>query len=92
MFLSLSSVLLGFKQVILFAFQIGLCKDFDRIFPEMLEKKICVGHSLLYVWYATFLESKGKLYDAQMVYQMGILRSISSLMPCWFFFFSISIV
>ncbi|GMN53837.1 hypothetical protein TIFTF001_022970 [Ficus carica] len=54
---------------------IGLCEDFDRIFTEILEKKICVGHSLLYVWYATFLESKGKLYDAQMVYQMGILRN-----------------
>lgn len=44
----------------------------------MLETKICVGHSVLYIWYASFLESKGKLYDAQMVYQMGILRSISS--------------
>ncbi|XP_024018206.1 mitotic checkpoint serine/threonine-protein kinase BUB1 [Morus notabilis] len=61
---------------------IGLCEDFGSIFNEMLESKICVRHSSLYVWYAAFLESKGKLYEAQMVYQMGILRSISSLMPC----------
>ncbi|PON74852.1 Mitotic spindle checkpoint protein Bub1/Mad [Trema orientale] len=54
---------------------IGFCKDFGSIFTEMLEKKICVGQSLLYVWYASYIESKGKLYDAQMVYQMGILRN-----------------
>ncbi|KAM6548909.1 hypothetical protein CsatB_020585 [Cannabis sativa] len=54
---------------------IGFCKDYASIFTEMLEKKICVGQSLLYVWYASYIESKGKLYEAQMVYQMGIMRN-----------------
>ncbi|EXB44632.1 Mitotic checkpoint serine/threonine-protein kinase [Morus notabilis] len=56
---------------------IGLCEDFGSIFNEMLESKICVRHSSLYVWYAAFLESKGKLYEAQMVYQMGILSLVN---------------
>ena len=60
--------------------QIDFCEDYGSIFNEMLKLKICVGHSLLYVWYALFLESKGNLYDAQMVYQMGILRYACSLM------------
>ncbi|KAL5573543.1 hypothetical protein UlMin_023140 [Ulmus minor] len=54
---------------------IGFCEEFGRIFSDMLERKICIGHAQLYVWYASFLEAKGKLYDAQMVYQMGILRN-----------------
>uniref|UniRef100_A0A803QJH3 Protein kinase domain-containing protein n=1 Tax=Cannabis sativa TaxID=3483 RepID=A0A803QJH3_CANSA len=57
------------------ASKIGFCKDYAGIFTEMLEKKICVGQSLLYVWYASYIESKGKLYEAQMVYQMGIMRN-----------------
>ncbi|PQM34764.1 mitotic checkpoint serine/threonine-protein kinase BUB1 isoform X1 [Prunus yedoensis var. nudiflora] len=50
-------------------------EDFESVFQKMWESKICVGNSLLYVWYASFLESKGKLCDATMVYQMGILRN-----------------
>ncbi|XP_048327230.2 mitotic checkpoint serine/threonine-protein kinase BUB1 [Ziziphus jujuba] len=54
---------------------IGFSEDFGTIFTDMLESKICVGHSVLYIWYASFLEAKGKLFDAQMVYQMGIMRN-----------------
>ncbi|KAM1717968.1 hypothetical protein ACFX11_025738 [Malus domestica] len=50
-------------------------EDFESVFLEMLHREICVGHSLLYVWYAIFLEAKEKLYDAHMVYQMGISRN-----------------
>ncbi|XP_062020062.1 mitotic checkpoint serine/threonine-protein kinase BUB1 [Rosa rugosa] len=53
----------------------GFIEDFEGLFMEMLDRKICIGQSLLYVWYASFLESKGKLYDAHMVYQMGISRN-----------------
>ncbi|KAL6138005.1 hypothetical protein ACLB2K_063293 [Fragaria x ananassa] len=50
----------------------GFIEDYETVFLEMLDRKICIGQSLLYVWYASFLESKGKLYDAQMVYHIGI--------------------
>ncbi|XP_004303098.1 PREDICTED: mitotic checkpoint serine/threonine-protein kinase BUB1 isoform X2 [Fragaria vesca subsp. vesca] len=50
----------------------GFIQDYETVFLEMLDRKICIGQSLLYVWYASFLESKGKLYDAQMVYHFGI--------------------
>ncbi|KAG6722637.1 hypothetical protein I3843_03G172900 [Carya illinoinensis] len=50
-------------------------EDFESVFREMTESEICLGHSLLYVWYASFLESKGKLHDAHMVYQSGFLRN-----------------
>lgn len=40
----------------------------------MEENKICVGQSLLYESYALFLEAKGKLLDAFMVYQIGVSR------------------
>ena len=53
----------------------GFIQDYETVFLEMLDRKICIGQSLLYVWYASFLESKGKLYDAQMVYHIGISRS-----------------
>ncbi|KAM1225954.1 hypothetical protein PS2_044151 [Malus domestica] len=36
-------------------------EDFESVFLEMLHGEICVGHSLLYIWYATFLEAKEKL-------------------------------
>lgn len=54
-----------------------ICKDFERVFREMVESEICIGNSLLYVCYASILESKGKLHDAHMVYQSGVLRSLS---------------
>jgi hypothetical protein len=53
-----------------------ICKDFERVFREMVESEICIGNSLLYVCYASILESKGKLHDAHMVYQSGVLRSL----------------
>ncbi|VVA28476.1 PREDICTED: mitotic [Prunus dulcis] len=56
-------------------FYMDFSEDFESVFQKMWESKICVGNSLLYVWYASFLESKGKLYDASMVYQMGISRN-----------------
>ncbi|KAL6286550.1 hypothetical protein ACE6H2_010940 [Prunus campanulata] len=51
-------------------FYMDFSEDFESVFQKMWESKICVGNSLLYVWYASFLESQGKLYDASMVYQM----------------------
>lgn len=60
-------------------------EDFESVFREITESEICLGHSLLYVWYASFLESKGKLHDAHMVYQSGFLRSFSfSVCLCFF--------
>ncbi|KAH0983378.1 hypothetical protein GBA52_010555 [Prunus armeniaca] len=56
-------------------FYMDFSEDFESGFQIMWESKICVGNSLLYIWYASFLESKGKLYDASMVYQMGISRN-----------------
>ncbi|KAB1209899.1 Mitotic checkpoint serine/threonine-protein kinase BUB1 [Morella rubra] len=50
-------------------------KDFESVFIDMVKREICVGHSLLYVCYASFLESKGKLYDAHIVYQSAISRN-----------------
>jgi hypothetical protein len=58
-----------------------ICKDFERVFREMVESEICLGHSLLYVCYASILESKGMLHDAHMVYQSGVLRSLSFSLP-----------
>ncbi|KAE8687790.1 Mitotic checkpoint serine/threonine-protein kinase BUB1 [Hibiscus syriacus] len=40
----------------------------------MEENEICIGHSLLYEWYAYFLEAKGKWKEAQIIYRMGISR------------------
>ncbi|ONI17130.1 hypothetical protein PRUPE_3G139700 [Prunus persica] len=56
-------------------FYMDFSEDFESVFQKMWESKICVGNYLLYVWYESFLESKGKLYDASMVYQMGISRN-----------------
>ncbi|XP_022748931.1 mitotic checkpoint serine/threonine-protein kinase BUB1 [Durio zibethinus] len=54
-------------------------KDFGSIFREMEENEICIGHSLLYEWYAYFLEAKGKWKEAHMVYQIGISRKAEPL-------------
>ncbi|WJZ99203.1 hypothetical protein VitviT2T_017668 [Vitis vinifera] len=54
-------------------------EDFASIFREMEENKICVGQSLLYESYALFLEAKGKLLDAFMVYQIGVSRKAEPL-------------
>lgn len=49
-------------------------EDFETGFKELLEQEICIGNSLLYIWYAVFLESKGRLNDANMIYELGLLR------------------
>ncbi|KAK2651157.1 hypothetical protein Ddye_018668 [Dipteronia dyeriana] len=54
-------------------------KDFEKVFREMEKIEICIGHSLLYQWYALFLEAKGKWQDAHMVYQIGISRKVEPL-------------
>ncbi|XWS68670.1 hypothetical protein CRYUN_Cryun04dG0110900 [Craigia yunnanensis] len=54
-------------------------KDFKIIFLEMEENEICIGNSLLYEWYAYFLEAKGKWKEAHMVYQIGISRKAEPL-------------
>ncbi|GAV80586.1 Pkinase domain-containing protein/Mad3_BUB1_I domain-containing protein [Cephalotus follicularis] len=54
-------------------------KDFQRVYAEMEENEICVYHSLLYEWYALFLEVKEKWLDAHKVYQIGILRKAEPL-------------
>ncbi|KAJ4729775.1 mitotic checkpoint serine/threonine-protein kinase BUB1-like [Melia azedarach] len=54
-------------------------KDFEKVFREMEEIEICIGHSLLYQWYALFLEAKGKWEDAHLVYQIGISRKAEPL-------------
>ncbi|XVE92741.1 hypothetical protein REPUB_Repub01dG0125700 [Reevesia pubescens] len=45
----------------------------------MEENEICIRHSLLYEWYAYFLEAKGKWKEAHMVYQIGISRKAEPL-------------
>lgn len=55
--------------------------DFESVFREMVESEICIDHSMLYVCYASFLELKQKLHDAHLVYQYGMLRSLSFSLP-----------
>ncbi|KAH7576961.1 hypothetical protein JRO89_XS01G0183100 [Xanthoceras sorbifolium] len=54
-------------------------KDFEKVFRDIEETEICIGHSLLYQWYALFLEAKGKWQDAHMVYHIGISRKAEPL-------------
>lgn len=49
-------------------------EDFERVYKEVEENEICKGHSLLYEWYATFLELKGLWIRAHLVYQTGLSR------------------
>ncbi|XP_022930700.1 mitotic checkpoint serine/threonine-protein kinase BUB1 [Cucurbita moschata] len=58
---------------------IGMREDFETGFKELLEQEICIGNSLLYIWYAVFLESKGRLNDANMIYELGLLRNAEPL-------------
>lgn len=53
--------------------------DFDSIFRQMEDYKICLYNSLRYEVVAIFLEAKGKLHDAHSVYQLGISRFSSTL-------------
>ncbi|XP_038888859.1 mitotic checkpoint serine/threonine-protein kinase BUB1 isoform X3 [Benincasa hispida] len=58
---------------------IGMREDFETGFKELLEQEICIGHSLLYIWLAVFLESKGRLNDANIVYELGLMRNAEPL-------------
>ncbi|CAA7014002.1 unnamed protein product [Microthlaspi erraticum] len=49
-------------------------EDFERVYREVEEKEICIGNSLLYEWYAFFLEVKGLWQRANVVYQSGLSR------------------
>ncbi|KAK7257417.1 hypothetical protein RIF29_31389 [Crotalaria pallida] len=53
----------------------GVSADFDSVFKEMLDSKVCINNSSLYVWSASFFELKGRLHDALTVYQLGISRN-----------------
>ncbi|KAI4333945.1 hypothetical protein L6164_018693 [Bauhinia variegata] len=53
----------------------SVSEDFERVFREMMDNEICAGHSSVYVWSASFLESKGKWHDAHKLYQLGIFRN-----------------
>ncbi|KAL7000420.1 non-specific serine,threonine protein kinase [Sarracenia purpurea var. burkii] len=48
--------------------------DFEGIFREMELNKICTNQSIRYELHALFLEAKGKMDDALMIYQLGISR------------------
>ncbi|XP_042009648.1 mitotic checkpoint serine/threonine-protein kinase BUB1-like isoform X2 [Salvia splendens] len=53
--------------------------DYERVFKEMEEHRICVRKALLYESFALFLEAKGKLIDACMIYHLGISRKAEPL-------------
>ncbi|GAB2262969.1 hypothetical protein Droror1_Dr00003966 [Drosera rotundifolia] len=48
------------------------CGDFESVYEEMEECKICFKSALLYETGALFLELRGKLMDALRVYQIGL--------------------
>ncbi|KAI5652514.1 hypothetical protein M9H77_29701 [Catharanthus roseus] len=49
--------------------------DYESIFKEMQQNKICVYNAFLYEMYALFLETKGRLIDAFLVFHLGISRN-----------------
>ncbi|KAL2328191.1 hypothetical protein Fmac_021618 [Flemingia macrophylla] len=53
----------------------GVSDDFESVFKEMLDNKICTDNSSLYVWSASFFELKGRLHDALTIYYLGISRN-----------------
>ncbi|XP_011100352.1 mitotic checkpoint serine/threonine-protein kinase BUB1 [Sesamum indicum] len=53
--------------------------DYERIFREMEERRICIHKALLYESFALFLEAKGRLIDACMIYHLGISRNAEPL-------------
>ncbi|KAE9457694.1 hypothetical protein C3L33_10423, partial [Rhododendron williamsianum] len=56
--------------------------DFESVFREMEQNQMCVNNSMLYESYALFLEAKGKLTDALVVYQLGISRMSEIVNAC----------
>ncbi|KAK4438662.1 Mitotic checkpoint serine/threonine-protein kinase BUB1 [Sesamum alatum] len=53
--------------------------DYERVFKEMEEHRICIHKALLYESFALFLEAKGRLIDACMIYHLGISRNAEPL-------------
>ncbi|KAF3643487.1 hypothetical protein FXO37_21960 [Capsicum annuum] len=53
--------------------------DHESIYREIEQNKICLFNSLLYETYALFLEAKGRLIDAFLVYHLGISRNAEPL-------------
>lgn len=51
--------------------------DHESIYREIEQNKICLFNSLLYETYALFLEAKGRLIDAFLIYHLGISRLLS---------------
>lgn len=51
--------------------------DYEGIFREMVENKICMCKALLYESFALFLEAKGRLIDSCMIYHLGISRFVN---------------
>lgn len=51
--------------------------DYDRVFKEIEEHRICIRKALLYESFALFLEAKGRLIDACMIYHLGISRFLN---------------
>ncbi|KMT02407.1 hypothetical protein BVRB_9g205190 [Beta vulgaris subsp. vulgaris] len=49
--------------------------DFETVFKEIEEYKICINKSVLYETCALYLEIKGQLTDAHRVYLLGISRN-----------------
>ncbi|KAK6151747.1 hypothetical protein DH2020_014382 [Rehmannia glutinosa] len=53
--------------------------DYESVFKEMEEHRICIHKALLYESFALFLEAKGRLIDACMIYHLGISRNAEPL-------------
>ncbi|XP_057777342.1 mitotic checkpoint serine/threonine-protein kinase BUB1-like isoform X2 [Salvia miltiorrhiza] len=53
--------------------------DYERVFKEIEEHRICIRKALLYESFALFLEAKGRLIDACMIYHLGISRNAEPL-------------
>ncbi|XP_057803604.1 mitotic checkpoint serine/threonine-protein kinase BUB1-like [Salvia miltiorrhiza] len=53
--------------------------DYERVFKEIEEHRICIRKALLYESFALFLEVKGRLIDACMIYHLGISRNAEPL-------------
>lgn len=52
--------------------------NYEAVFREIEQLKICLDKALLYESYALFLEAKGMMKEAHLVYQSGISRSLQS--------------
>ncbi|KAI3765438.1 hypothetical protein L2E82_15471 [Cichorium intybus] len=54
---------------------IDVSPDYNAVFREIEQLKICLDKALLYESYALFLEAKGMMNEAHLVYQSGISRN-----------------